>query len=344
MTAGGDGFTAVAGGPALHIPVLGAPAVDFLNVHDGGVYIDATFCAGGYSRAILAAATTQVIGIDRDRYAIALGADLVQSANGRLTLIEEQFSNLDAVAHTCGHAAVDGVVLDLGVSSMQLDTPKRGFSFRLDGPLDMRMSGEGPSAADVVAAADERDLANIIFLLGEERHSRAVARAIVKARAEAPVVTTRALADVVARVVRSRPGDIHPATRTFQALRIFVNDELGELVAALAAAERILKVGGRLVAVSFHSLEDRIVKTFLAARAETRGGSRHAPEVVRAAPSFRLLTKRPVVADEQETARNPRARSAKLRAAERTDAPAQTGELSDLLPRLPALADIMKGR
>jgi 16S rRNA (cytosine1402-N4)-methyltransferase len=326
-----------------HIPVLGPRAVEFLNVHDGGIYIDATFGAGSYSREILAAAEAHVIGIDRDQQAIALGADLVQAANGRLTLIEDQFSQLDTVARACGHEAVDGVVLDLGVSSMQLDTPERGFSFRHDGPLDMRMATDGPSAADIVAHAGESDLANIIFLLGEERHSRGVARAIVKARAETPIVTTRALSDIVGRVVRSKPHEIHPATRTFQALRIFVNDELGELVVALEAAERILKAGGRLVAVSFHSLEDRIVKSFLSGRAETRGGSRHAPERVRPAPSFRVLTKRPEVADDQEVARNPRARSAKLRAAERTDAPAHDLDASGLLPRLPALADIMKG-
>ncbi len=342
MTAG-DGFAAVAGGPARHIPVLGAPALDFLKVRDGGVYIDATFGAGGYSRAILAAANCNVIGIDRDQSAIAHGADLVEAANGRLTLIEDQFSNLDAVARDCGQDAVDGVVLDLGVSSMQLDNGARGFSFRLDGPLDMRMGGAGPSAADLVARASERDLANIIFLLGEERHSRSVARAIVKARTLAPILTTRALADIVGRVVHSRAGDIHPATRTFQALRIFVNDELGELAAALGAAERILRPGGRLVAVSFHSLEDRIVKSFLGGRAETRGGSRHAPEVIRPAPSFSVLTKRPAVADAQEIANNPRARSAKLRAAERTSAPAQASEPSDLLPRLPTLADVMRG-
>jgi 16S rRNA (cytosine1402-N4)-methyltransferase len=235
-------------------------------------------------------------------------------------------------------------VLDLGVSSMQLDQPERGFSFRVDGPLDMRMAATGPSAADVVAAADERDLANIIFLLGEERHSRAVARAIVKARGVAPVTSTAALADIVASVVRTRPGDIHPATRTFQALRIFVNDELGELVAALAAAERVLKAGGRLVVVSFHSLEDRIVKTFLTSRAAAGGGSRHAPEVKHAAPSFHVLTKRVVTADADEIAANPRARSAKLRAGERTAASAQAGDLSDLLPALPSLADIVRGR
>ncbi len=344
MTAGGDGFTAVAGGPALHIPVLGRPALEFLNVHDGGVYIDATFGAGGYTRAILAAADSRVIGIDRDRHAIALGADLVEAAQARLTLIEERFANLDTAAREAGCDTVDGVVLDLGVSSMQLDSANRGFSFRLDGPLDMRMGGEGPSAADVVANASERDLANIIFILGEERHSRAVARAIGKARALTPISSTGALADVVASVVRSRPGDIHPATRTFQALRIFVNDELGELVAGLQAAERILKPNGRLVAVAFHSLEDRIVKSFLSRRSETRAGSRHAPELIRLAPTFRVLTKRPVVADADEIARNPRSRSAKLRAAERSEAPARDSEPSDLLPRLPALADVLQGR
>jgi 16S rRNA (cytosine1402-N4)-methyltransferase len=344
MTAGGDGFAAVAGGPAPHIPVLGRPAVHFLDVRDGGVYIDGTFGAGGYTRAILAAANCKDIAIDRDPRALARGADLVAASQGRLTLIEDYFSNLEHIARAAGCETVDGVVLDLGVSSMQLDEAARGFSFRLDGPLDMRMGASGASAADVVAAASERDLADIIFQLGEERRSRAVARAIVKAREQTPITTTAALADVVASVVRSRPGDIHPATRTFQALRIFVNDELGELVGALAASERILKPGGRLVAVSFHSLEDRIVKSFLSRRAETRAGSRHAPEVKRAQPSFRVLTKRPVTADEDEVARNPRARSAKLRAAERTAAPAQEGTPSDLLPRLPALAEVLRGR
>ena len=343
MTAGGGG-SAVAGGPALHIPVLGAPALEYLNVRDGGLYIDGTFGAGGYSRAILAAADCKVIGIDRDRTAIALGADLVEQAGGRLTLVEDRFSNLDTVAHECGHEQVDGIVLDVGVSSMQLDQAERGFSFRFDGPLDMRMSGEGLSAADVVNAAGERDLANIIYILGEERFSRGIARAIVKARAATPVATTRALADIVASVVRAKPHEIHPATRTFQALRIFVNDELGELAGALIAAERVLKPGGRLVVVAFHSLEDRIVKSFLAARSETRGGSRHAPEVKRAAPSFTVLTKRPIVADDGEIARNPRARSAKLRAGERTDAPPHRGDAADFLPRLPALDDVVRGR
>jgi 16S rRNA (cytosine1402-N4)-methyltransferase len=343
MTAGCD-LGDLAASAARHIPVLGGPALDFLNLRAGGTYIDGTFGAGGYSAAMLAAADCRVIGIDRDQTAIAGGFDLVQAAQGRLTLVEDRFSNLDNVARQCGAEQVDGVVLDVGVSSMQLDRAERGFSFRLDGPLDMRMGGDGPSAADVVAAADERDLANIIFLLGEERHSRGVARAIVKARTEAPITTTAALARIVGSVVRAKPNEIHPATRTFQALRIFVNDELGELAGALAGAERILKAGGRLVVVSFHSLEDRIVKSFLVSRGEARGGSRHLPEVAHAAASFTTLTKRPVVADAQENARNPRARSAKLRAAERTEAPAHDADLSDLLPRLPSLDDVMKGR
>ena len=343
MMAGSDGF-AVAGGPALHIPVLGRRAVEFLNIRDGGVYIDATFGAGGYTQAMLAAADCKVIGIDRDPSAIALGADLVRQAGDRLVLVEGHFSALDAIVRDCGYEAVDGVVLDVGVSSMQLDQASRGFSFRLDGPLDMRMSGQGLSAADIVNTASERDLANIIFLLGEERHSRSVARAIVKARRLALIRTTFALADIVASTVRARPGDIHPATRTFQALRIFVNGELQELAAALQAAERVLKSNGRLTVVSFHSLEDRIVKTFLARRSKTPGGSRHAPEVKSPVPTFRVLTKRPVVANEIEIAHNPRARSAKLRVAERAETPARADDVSDLLPRLPSFGDVMRRR
>jgi 16S rRNA (cytosine1402-N4)-methyltransferase len=343
MTGNGGGL-GVPGTSADHIPVLGRQAVDFLNVREGGIYIDGTFGAGGYTRAILAAADCKLIGIDRDPTALALGAALLSASSGRLTLVEDRFSRLDAVVRDYGHEQVDGIVLDVGVSSMQLDRAERGFSFRLEGPLDMRMSAEGPSAADVVNAADERDLASIIYLLGEERFSRSIARAIVRARAEAPLATTSRLAEIVASVVRAKPGDIHPATRTFQALRIFVNDELGELAQALIAAERILAPGGRLVVVSFHSLEDRIVKTFLTSRSETRGGSRHAPEVKRAAPSFSVLTKRPLIADEQEILRNPRARSAKLRAAERTDAAAHRGDVSPFLPQLPSLADVLRGR
>src|SRR3954468_8263655 len=274
-----------------HISVLGREAVEMLNPKDGGIYVDATFGAGGYSRAILAVAGTQVIGIDRDRSAVTAGFDLVERSDGRLTLVEDRFSNLAEICAAQGVEAVDGVVMDVGVSSMQLDQAGRGFSFRLGGPLDMRMGHAGPTAADVIAKASEADLANIIYIFGEERHSRAVARAIVAARKQAPITTTGALADIVARVVRSKPGEIHPATRTFQALRIFVNEELHELAAGLAAAERILKSGGRLVVVSFHSLEDRIVKTFLAERGRTAAGSRHAPVLQAPPPTFSILTK-----------------------------------------------------
>ena len=259
--------------------------------------------------AILAAADTRVIGIDRDRTAIAGGFGLVEESGGRLTLVEDRFSNLAAICAAEGADAVDGVVMDVGVSSMQLDEAGRGFSFRLDGPLDMRMSAHGPTAADVLARASETDLANIIYVFGEERRSRAVARAIVAARRDAPIATTRALADIVSKVVRAKPHEIHPATRTFQALRIFVNEELDELIAALAGAERVLKPGGRLAVVSFHSLEDRIVKNFFAARGKAVGGSRHLPEIERAAPSFAILTRRPVTAGDDEVRANPRARS-----------------------------------
>ncbi len=307
---------------------------------EGGLYVDATFGAGGYSRAILATQGTRVIGIDRDRSAISGGFDLVDRSGGRLTLVEERFSNLDEVCAAQGFDAVDGVVMDVGVSSMQLDEAERGFSFRLAGPLDMRMGRDGPTAADVIAKASEADLANIIYIFGEERHSRAVARAIVAARKEAPITTTKALADIVAKVVHSKPNEIHPATRTFQGLRIFVNAELDELHLALTAAERVLKPGGRLVVVSFHSLEDRIVKNFFAERGKVAAGSRHLPEVAQAAPSFQILTKRPVTPGDAEISANPRARSAKLRAAERTAAPVHA---ADALPSWPTLANVMRG-
>jgi 16S rRNA (cytosine1402-N4)-methyltransferase len=338
MIAGDEGPPGGSGG---HIPVLVDRVVEWLAPHAGGRYVDATFGAGGYTRAILQTAEARVVGLDRDQGAIARGADLVERARGRLELVEERFGNLRAVV---ADASVDGVVFDLGVSSMQLDHAERGFSFRIDGPLDMRMGRGGPSAADVVARASERDLAAIIATLGEERHARAVARAIVKARGVQAIGTTRALADIVARVVHAREGAIHPATRTFQALRIFVNEELIELAHALAAAERALEPGGRLVVVSFHSLEDRIVKNFLTERGRAPAFSRHQPEVMAAPPSFRLLTRKPQTPDEVEIAANPRARSAKLRAAERTDAPARTTPVEDLLPRLPALADVMRGQ
>jgi 16S rRNA (cytosine1402-N4)-methyltransferase len=323
-----------------HVPVLGRQAIEMLNVRDGGMYVDATFGAGGYSRAILDTSGTRIVGIDRDRSAISGGFDLVDQTRGRLTLVEDRFSNLAEICAAQGISSVDGVVMDVGVSSMQLDQADRGFSFRLGGPLDMRMGHDGPTAADVIARASEADLASIIYIFGEERHSRAVARAIVAARKEAPITTTRALADIVAKVVRSKPSEIHPATRTFQALRIFVNEELDELYLALSAAERVLNPGGRLVVVSFHSLEDRIVKNFLAERSKPGGGSRHLPEIAQATPSFVVLTKRPVTPDEAEISANPRARSAKLRGAERTTAPAHRPAA---LPAWPTLADVMRG-
>jgi 16S rRNA (cytosine1402-N4)-methyltransferase len=343
-------------GPARHIPVLVRSVLEYLAPHDGGIYIDGTFGAGGHAGAILAAADARVIGIDRDPAAIADGQSLVAAAGRRLVLVEGEFAALDGIATEHAVEKADGVVLDLGVSSMQLDTPARGFSFRHDGPLDMRMGGGrgggGPSAAEVVAAASERDLADIIFLLGEERHSRAVARAIAAARRQHPIDTTRALADIVGRAVPARPGGIHPATRTFQALRLFVNEELRQLADGLAAAERILKPGGRLVVISFHSLEDRIVKTFLAQGGRDRG-SRHLPETTRPPATFTVLTPRPVTPDEAEISDNPRARSAKLRAAVRTDAEPRAARPAPTLPspalrggrgpRLPSLADVLRG-
>ena len=344
MTAGGnDGSDIVAGGPARHIPVLAPQVIDYLAVRDGGVYIDATFGAGGYSRAILAAADCRVIGIDRDRSAILGGAALVRESGGRLTLAEGPFSDIATIAESLAGGAVDGIAFDLGVSSMQLDQAERGFSFRFDGPLDMRMGGDGPNAADVVAHASERDLAAIIATLGEERFARAVARRITRERESQPIFTTRRLADIVGSVVRAKPHEIHPATRTFQALRMFVNDELGEIETALKASERILKPGGRLAVVTFHSLEDRIVKSFMTSRGKIAGVSRHMPEVEAPEPSFRLLTRKPLVADAAEIAANPRARSAKLRAAERTAVPALDETFAGV-PNLPSLDAVVRAR
>ncbi len=339
-----DGVSAVDGGLVRHIPVLAPEILHYLRPRDGEVYIDGTFGAGGYSQAILAAADCRVIAIDRDPSAIAAGQTLAAQTGGRLVLAEDRFGNLDIAAQELGHRHVDGVVLDIGVSSMQLDEAERGFSFRFDAPLDMRMSKSGPSAADVIAVASDRDLAAILAILGEERFARPIARAIVRKRSEEPVLTTRQLTSIVERIVHARPGAIHPATRTFQALRIFVNEELEELANALFAAERILTPGGRLVVVSFHSLEDRVVKTFLATRSRVAAGSRHAPELRGPAPTFQLLTRKPVTAGEDETSRNPRARSAKLRAAQRTDAAPGVIDMAPLLPRLPSLQDVMRAR
>ncbi len=312
-----------------HRPVLLAEVCAALALERGPRrLVDATFGAGGYTRALLAADPgNHVIAIDRDPTALAAGTALVAEAGGRLTLVPGRFGDLDTLVHDvggCGVASgVDGVVLDIGVSSMQLDDAGRGFSLRRDGPLDMRMECAGASAADLVNEAPEAELADIIYHYGEERRSRAVARALIEARRRAPITTTLALADLVAGVVRAEPGShIHPATRTFQALRIAVNDELGELVRALHAAERLLRPGGRLAVVTFHSLEDRIVKQFVSARSgRAVAASRHQPVASRPpARSLSAVTKGPVAPGEAEIGANPRARSAKLRAAERTEA------------------------
>jgi 16S rRNA (cytosine1402-N4)-methyltransferase len=319
-------FSDSSGKAPRHIPVLISEVITALEPAAGETFIDGTFGAGGYSRAILESAPCRLIAIERDPTAFAGGRALVEEFGGRLTLVADTFSNMEHAATSAGLDQVDGVVLDIGVSSMQLDEPSRGFSFMRDGPLDMRMSQDGPSAADVVNTADEEDLANILYQFGEERRSRAVARTIVKARTDAPITTTKALAEIVERVLgRARGDEKHSATRTFQALRIYVNDELGELEHALEAAERLLKPGGRLAVVTFHSLEDRIVKHFLQERSgKVAGSSRYlpAPAAPSRAPSFRIVNTRGFTPNKKETDANPRARSARLRVGLRTEAPA----------------------
>ncbi|MBS0277279.1 MAG: 16S rRNA (cytosine(1402)-N(4))-methyltransferase RsmH [Proteobacteria bacterium] len=297
-----------------HLPVMLSEVLETLSPRDGERYIDGTFGGGGYSKAILEAADCRVVGIDRDPDAIARGRELAKQFGGRLTVVQGTFSEMDELVE----GSSDGVVLDLGVSSFQFDEAGRGFSFREDGPLDMRMSKSGMSAADFVNTADEAELTRVIRDLGEERFARKVARAIIAAR---PLSRTAQLADVVAKALgpAALRHPIHPATRTFQALRIHVNDELGELERGLEAAERVLNAGGRLVVVAFHSLEDRIVKRFFTERAKpTPAGSRHAP-VAKAArkQTFRLITSKARMPTEAEIAQNPRARSARLRAAEK---------------------------
>jgi 16S rRNA (cytosine1402-N4)-methyltransferase len=315
--------------PALrHRPVLLHKVLDVLAPRAGGIYVDGTFGAGGYARAILEAAACTVWGIDCDPEAIAGGAPLAREHRGRLNLVEGRFGEMDALLAAQGVRRVDGVGFDLGASSMQLEDAERGFSFRLDGPLDMRMEKRGRSAADVVNTASEKELADIIRRFGEERFSRRIARAIVEARSVRPITRTGELARIVRAVVRRCHDGIDPATRTFQALRIFVNDELGELDRGLRAAEWLLAPGGRLAVVSFHSLEDRPVKNFLRLRSGAAPRpSRHRPEAVGPArgqapeSTFRLLFRRAARPSAQEVAENPRARSARLRAAERTAAP-----------------------
>lgn len=299
--------------------------LEVLAPRKGGLYVDGTFGAGGYSRAILEAADCIVWGIDRDPDAIRRGERMAAEWPGRLHLLQGRFGDMATLLHERGVTRVDGIALDLGVSSPQLDEAERGFSFRADGPLDMRMEAEGPSAADAVNELDEGQLAEIIRTLGEERHARRVARAIVEARARAPIERTGALAEIVRSAVPKSRQKIDPATRTFQALRIHVNDELGELDRGLAAAETLLAPGGRLVVVAFHSLEDRRAKTFLRDHSgNSPRASRHLPATAEEgrAPPFRLIhggVRKPTAG---EIAENPRARSARMRAAERTDAPA----------------------
>lgn len=312
-----------------HIPVMRDEVVEALAPRDGALYVDGTFGGGGYSRAILDAAACNVVGIDRDPDAIARGADTIQHYNGRLTLARGRFGEMKALLAREGIDSVDGVTLDLGVSSMQIDQAERGFSFRHDGPLDMRMEKSGPGAVELVNETAEAELAHIIREFGEERRARRIARFICAEREDQPITRTGQLADIVRRAAPGRrDDDIHPATRTFQALRIYVNDELGELNAGLSDAEAVLKPGGRLAVVTFHSLEDRIVKQFLRRRSGNAPRvSRHLPgQDDNRAPSFHLLFRRARKPSADEIAANPRSRSARLRAAERTDAAMFAGE------------------
>ena len=311
---------------ARHQPVLLKEALRALSPGENGIYIDGTFGAGGYSRALLNSVRGRVLAIDRDPQAVAAGTGLAQEFPSRFIIVRDRFSNMRAVAERHGHSAVDGVVLDIGLSSMQLDSAERGFSFQKDGPLDMRMEAEGQTAADVVNTLPEKTLAKIIAVFGEERRARAIARVIVAARAKKPFTRTGELERLVVSVLGKKAEEaLHPATRTFQALRIYVNRELEELVRGLGAAEEILKPGGRLAAVTFHSLEDRILKRFLVQRSgRAPKPSRHLPETTGLPhASFTLLEPFPLAATAEEIARNPRARSAKLRAAIRTSDPAQ---------------------
>jgi len=328
-----------------HVPVLMGEVLHALSPADNETYIDGTFGAGGYTTEILRAANCKVIGLDRDPNVAPHTSRVQDEFGARFTFVQTEFSKLDQV--TDG-ALVDGVVLDIGVSSMQLDQDVRGFSFMRDGPLDMRMASEGPSALDAVKHLSRNDLQQIFKVYGEERQARRCADFIVRAREETPIETTLALANILAKALGGG-GKRHPATKVFQALRIFVNDELGELVRALLAAEKILRPGGRLVVVSFHSLEDRIVKTFLRRRSgEVRGGSRHLPPQSDSvgygenAPSFKLTKRSGVTSKQEELDTNPRARSARLRFAVRTDAPAWPIEEDDVLPRAPSLDDLRK--
>ncbi len=321
-------------GDAPHIPVLLRPLLEAV-APVSGLWIDGTLGAGGYTRGLLDAGADTVIGIDRDPLALQMIAGWAAPYGDRVRPWAGNFSDMDQATD-----AADGVVLDLGVSSMQLDLAERGFSFMRDGPLDMRMGQDGPTAADLVNAASEATLADILFHFGEERAARRIARAIVAARAEARIETTLALAEIVARCLpRAKPGQSHPATRSFQALRIAVNGEYEALWQGLMAAERVLKPGGALAVVTFHSVEDRMVKRFLQDHgAKKTRVNRYAKDTGDAAPSepFTLVTRKAIGPDAQELAENPRARSAKLRVARRTTAPARpiAAEALDM-PQLP---------
>lgn len=307
-----------------HLPVLLEEVVEGLSPQAGDTIVDGTFGGGGYARAILAAASCTVIAIDRDETAIARARD-VFADEPRLVPLQGCFGDMARLLPAAGYEAVQGITLDLGVSSFQLDEAPRGFSFMRDGPLDMRMGQSGVSAADVVNQMEPRDIANILFRLGEERQSRRIAHAIAERRVKAPFTTTLDLADVIEVAMGGRRGArTHPATRSFQAIRMFVNDEMGELARALAACEQMLAPGGRLAIVTFHSLEDRMVKQFLKERAgQAGGGSRYMPQVEEGpAPSFSLTVRKAIEPGEAELTANPRARSSKLRLAVRTDAPA----------------------
>ena len=339
MAGPGGGSSDASGGPVRHIPVLLPDVLAALEPAPGKIILDGTFGAGGYTRAILDAGA-EVVAMDRDPEAISAAAETVAAFGGRLKLVHDRFSSLSAYAPPEG---LDGIVLDVGVSSMQLDEAERGFSFRSAGPLDMRMERAGPSAAHVVNTLKAGDLARIFGFLGEERQAGRIARAIERHRSTAPFRTTRDLAGLIETVTPRRAKDkIHPATRVFQALRIFVNDELAELGRALLAAERALKPGGRLAVVTFHSLEDRIVKRFLQDRSGKAGGSRHLPQVAARPPTFEQHGRPMIAAGEEEAAANPRARSAKLRAATRTQAPARDSDDMSIfgLPDLPSLSNL----